>query len=183
MNSRLRAGFNLVEAAIVLGVIGLVIGGIWVAAAAVQENYRQSKTLEQVLSIASNLTQVYKGIPITSTSFLSDTSNSGIWGSVFPVDMVVSNSIRTPYNSLLSLRITNTRSAVFGINFSRVSQCASLAPRLYAGIKHLQTSADAFMTANDGLPLDTPSAAATSCQTEFNNNGSADISFSITIPN
>ncbi len=30
-------GFNLVEAAIVLGVVGLVIGGIWVAAASVSE--------------------------------------------------------------------------------------------------------------------------------------------------
>ncbi len=37
-----RKDFNLVEAAIVLGVIGLVIGGIWVAAASVQrENRRQ----------------------------------------------------------------------------------------------------------------------------------------------
>lgn len=32
-----RRGFNLIEAAIVLGVIGLVIGGIWVAAAAIND--------------------------------------------------------------------------------------------------------------------------------------------------
>lgn len=35
---RLRLGFNLIEAAIVLGVVGLVIGGIWVAASAVRNN-------------------------------------------------------------------------------------------------------------------------------------------------
>lgn len=34
----LRHGFNLIEAAIVLAVVGLVIGGIWVAAATVREN-------------------------------------------------------------------------------------------------------------------------------------------------
>lgn len=33
-----RKGFNLVEAAIVLGVVGLVIGGIWIAAAKVRES-------------------------------------------------------------------------------------------------------------------------------------------------
>jgi hypothetical protein len=38
-----RRGFNLIEAAIVLGVIGLVIGGIWVAAAAVTENRRKGQ--------------------------------------------------------------------------------------------------------------------------------------------
>jgi len=30
-----QSGFNLIEAAIVLGVVGLVIGGIWIAAASV----------------------------------------------------------------------------------------------------------------------------------------------------
>jgi len=40
----LRKGFNLVEAAIVLGVVGLVIGGIWVAASSVAENQRWQQT-------------------------------------------------------------------------------------------------------------------------------------------
>lgn len=35
-----KYAFSLIEAAIVLGVVGLVIGGIWVAAAAVQETMR-----------------------------------------------------------------------------------------------------------------------------------------------
>lgn len=37
-------GFNLIEAAIVLGIVGLVIGGIWVAAAAVNDHYKWQKT-------------------------------------------------------------------------------------------------------------------------------------------
>lgn len=53
---RCRAsGFNLIEAAIVLGVVGLVIGGIWVAAAAVMESNRQSQTLKDILTITENL--------------------------------------------------------------------------------------------------------------------------------
>lgn len=40
-SSRLRHGFNLIETAIVLAVVGLVIGGIWVAATAVNDAYKQ----------------------------------------------------------------------------------------------------------------------------------------------
>lgn len=46
-----RKGFNLIESAIVLAVVGLVIGGIWVAAAAVSENMKISRTESAILEI------------------------------------------------------------------------------------------------------------------------------------
>lgn len=46
-----RMGFSLVEAAIVLAVVGGVVGAIWVAAATVIENHRVNKTVEQSLMI------------------------------------------------------------------------------------------------------------------------------------
>ncbi len=39
-----RRGFSLIEAAVVLGVVGLVIGGIWVAAAAVNDRLKWKQT-------------------------------------------------------------------------------------------------------------------------------------------
>lgn len=50
-NQKNRA-FSLIESAIVLGVVGLIIGGIWLAASTVQENLRISKTVEGILFIA-----------------------------------------------------------------------------------------------------------------------------------
>jgi hypothetical protein len=44
-------GFNLIEAAIVLGVVGLVIGGIWVAASAVKDRLDFSELQKGVLQI------------------------------------------------------------------------------------------------------------------------------------
>lgn len=46
-----KSGFNLIEAAIVLGVVGLVVGGIWSAASSVIENRRISKFTEDILLI------------------------------------------------------------------------------------------------------------------------------------
>lgn len=43
-------GFNLVEAAIVLGVVGLVIGGIWVAASAVRLELKTNQIFTGILA-------------------------------------------------------------------------------------------------------------------------------------
>lgn len=59
--TRQKRGFNLVEAAIVLGIVGLVIGGIWVAASNVMHNQRVAQlkadivqTINRTRSIAHN---------------------------------------------------------------------------------------------------------------------------------
>ena len=50
-----KRGFSLIEAAIVLAVVGLVIGGIWVAAAAMYETYKVNKTVEGIFTTARNI--------------------------------------------------------------------------------------------------------------------------------
>jgi type II secretory pathway pseudopilin PulG len=51
-HSRRRRGFNLVEAAIVLGVVGLVIGGIWVTASALNSKRYVNEAASLVLFLA-----------------------------------------------------------------------------------------------------------------------------------
>ena len=46
-----RMGFNLIEAAIVLAVVGGVIGGIWYSAAKFYEDYKVGKTEERIMQI------------------------------------------------------------------------------------------------------------------------------------
>ena len=48
-------GFNLIEAAIVLGVIGLVIGGIWIASAAVSDRVAANRTATGLVQAVSAL--------------------------------------------------------------------------------------------------------------------------------
>lgn len=53
-----RKGFSLIEAAIVLGVVGLVIGGIWGAASAVSYQYQKQRFFDGFLTIRG-LTENY----------------------------------------------------------------------------------------------------------------------------
>src|ERR1700733_12022724 len=54
-----KRGFTLTEIAIVLGIIGLILGAIWVAAAAVYTNMRTSKTTTELLDIVQNVRAMY----------------------------------------------------------------------------------------------------------------------------
>lgn len=76
-----RRGFNLIEAAIVLGVVGLVIGGIWAAAASVQSNMRISKTSAGVLTVVENAKKLFAGHDVGYMTSLFGTAgwNMGIF--------------------------------------------------------------------------------------------------------
>jgi len=52
-------GFTLTEIAIVLGIIGLILGAIWVAAANVYNNLRITKATTELLEIAQNVRSLY----------------------------------------------------------------------------------------------------------------------------
>lgn len=54
-----RRGFNLIEAAIVLGVVGLVVAGVWVAAAAISER-REINNAKEFILYAQGLALKYR---------------------------------------------------------------------------------------------------------------------------
>ncbi len=57
--ARAMRGFTLTEAAIVLGIVGLILGGVWVAAASVYTNLRISRASEQLLSVVQGVRALY----------------------------------------------------------------------------------------------------------------------------
>src|SRR5580698_8781109 len=80
-----RRGFTLTEIAIVLGIVGLILGAIWVAAAAVYNNLRISHANTQILQTAQAIRTLYA---TQNTVTAGDITPSIITAGAVPKDMV-----------------------------------------------------------------------------------------------
>jgi len=85
--TRIRRGFTLTEIAIVLGVVGLVLGGIWAAAATVYNNQKAAKAAGQVLTILNAYKALY-GNRQLDVATLTDDTCAGVNAGFFPADML-----------------------------------------------------------------------------------------------
>lgn len=63
-------GFTLTELAIVLGIVGLILGAVWVAAAEVYHQWRVTTLERQIMQTVSNAKLLYKG-QLSNSSFSS----------------------------------------------------------------------------------------------------------------
>ncbi len=79
---RATKGFTLTEAAIVLGIVGLILGAIWVAAAAVYSNMRVQTANKQLITIVQNVRSLYASSTTMDGAQMADLVRAG----VFPSD-------------------------------------------------------------------------------------------------
>ncbi|HEU0117108.1 MAG TPA: type 4 pilus major pilin [Alphaproteobacteria bacterium] len=86
-----QSGFSLLEMAIVLTVIGVVLGGIWVLAVYAWERTRQERVAEEITSTVRNTRAYYAGQASVSGSFTTLAATLGA-ANVFPGDMLRINS-------------------------------------------------------------------------------------------
>ena len=147
MKSRVRSkrGFTLTEIAIVLGIIGLILGAIWVAASAVYNNLRVSKATTELLQIAQAVRSMYatsSTVDATADMTYSATGTHAvgagttyIQASIFPSDMVspvgspvTSYTIQDPWSGdadIVSAKAT-VASDSFAVDFDKVPQSACI---------------------------------------------------------
>ncbi len=131
-------GFSLIEAAIVLAVVGAVIGTIWWAAAAVSENWKVNKTVEDLLLTVRNIQgfisfrdaeAIDGGNIVVITSTLRDAD-------VFPKDWVSGNTVTDPFGKSVAVR--SYYSSMFMISFNAPRQiCSNLLVKISSlGVVH-----------------------------------------------
>ncbi len=118
-----QAGFNLIEAAIVLGIVGLIVGGIWAAAASAYENMRQQAASKNLLSLAQNVRGFYAQNPADSID--TDVENLFSLG-LLPADMVVgtagAHTLRHQWGGAVTLSDTSASGlASFSITFTKMN--------------------------------------------------------------
>jgi len=93
-----KKGFTLTEIAIVLGIIGLILGAIWVAAASVYNNQRINQANTAVLQVLQGIRTLYSqqaSIPGGAQDITDKMVNAGI----VPTNLVVTGTatMRTPW--------------------------------------------------------------------------------------
>ncbi len=115
-----EAGFNLIEAAIVLGIVGLIVGGIWAAAASAYENMRQQTASKNLLAFAQNVRSFYANSGVTAI----DTSvANGITQGLVPPDMRSGTAAISPWATAITLD-TGTIAGIntFGVLFTGLTR-------------------------------------------------------------
>ena len=96
LNNSYKKGFNLVEAAIVLGVVGLVIGGIWAAASTVSENQKVAEAKAGIGSACENFKNLYAGQSYPN-ALLNISHAQAQSFSIFPSNWLVNNRLAPPW--------------------------------------------------------------------------------------
>lgn len=73
-----RRGMSLIEMAIVMGIVGAALGGIWVATSTVNEKNRVEDTKEGVELIVANLKNLPTTYLHTDDTFISNSTGQGV---------------------------------------------------------------------------------------------------------
>ncbi len=89
-----RRGFTLTEIAIVLGIIGLILGAIWIAASGVSSANQTRQATAEVTQILTNYRKLYAthGVDMADNT---DVTCLGITAGFFPPEMVPSGATCT----------------------------------------------------------------------------------------
>ena len=183
-------GFNLIEAAIVLGIVGLVVGGIWVAATSVYANLRTKQATDQLLQIAQSMRSLY-ATQVNAANAAAVNITTSV-ATVFPADMLRVNpptaagdtlnpwSANGGANVMIGHAAANATTFFIGYGSVPRSACVDLISRNsgISGLTGITVSSKAAaaaialaVTAPAGtavtLPA-TPVNAATACSNAFN---------------
>ena len=132
--------FSLIEAAIVLGIIGLVIGGIWIAANAIGTRRKQAEFIEGLLYMTSTISQIWPkniALPTPGNSPGLGVYNAlAISAKAVPENWISSDTvIRDPWGSAVNIDFGTSWGAAYNvwiIEFSSITQtdCYALVKQL-----------------------------------------------------
>jgi prepilin-type N-terminal cleavage/methylation domain-containing protein len=129
-----RRGFTLTEIAIVLGIIGLILGAIWVAAGQVYTNLRVNSSSRDVLSLAQAVRTLYANQGQMDNGFTCPPApcNAIVNSGVVPADLIntATTSLQDAWGGTVTFTAAttiNTAGDSFVVDLSNVPQAACVA--------------------------------------------------------
>jgi prepilin-type N-terminal cleavage/methylation domain-containing protein len=127
--SRHRKGFSLTELAIVLGIAGVLMGSIWVAASGIYSNRRQSRANVQLMTIVQNIRLSHVGRPTIAAAAAVDLTDLMIQSGMLPPDALESGATKGPWpgSSIHIYSSTTTQAGdAFEIQFRNIPSFACI---------------------------------------------------------
>ena len=129
-------GFTLTEIAIVLGIVGIILGAIWAAAGTVYSNNRTKEASTEVLTIIGNWQSVYGGRRVDIGDW-TDITAATITNKFMPSQMVqstVPSQGFSPWNGYVFVYSVQSWNAI-AVQYGTLSQsaCSNFANALAMG--------------------------------------------------
>ena len=177
-----RKGFSLVEAAIVLGVVGLVVGGIWVSAAKFYEDYKVNKTVNDITLIVKKIQGLISIADDFALGNLYVLTNTVLQAGAFPKDWIDGSTVKNPFGGNVMIQnFSNPSNPRFDFRLYNVptSACIQLISKVSAlnsrdgvsgnyssyGLGYIQVYNDSTQAwATSSFPV-TPDQAESGCKT------------------
>lgn len=181
-------GFNLIEAAIVLGIIGLVIGGIWIAASEAGQSRKINKTIEGLVTTVKNVQQLISARDAETIGYSISITNTLNAAKAFPANWIMSStSVQSEYGGIGVTNYITPSRFDFTMRGFPAPDCITLIVRLtniqvtsggrasYStgiglGLIQVVTTAGALLGNVTTFPA-TPAQAAAICVDPSNKNG------------
>lgn len=138
-NARTCRAFSLIEAAIVLGVVGVVIGGIWAAASAVNESLKINRMTNDIIESISKIQLAFSIKDAEEIIATEPVPEIPVMTAVralelLPKDWIWLNSYRvvTPFGGRVYLYFVNTATTRAALRLSDInrSHCIKLVSKL-----------------------------------------------------
>ena len=126
-----QLGFNLIEASLVLGIVGLVIGGIFAAWGTVASQQRVRKAADMTTVIVGQIRTAYAArttFDTTDTASGATFTQALVEANLIPVDYLVNNSVRNPWggNVLITPDTTGMNVSYSAINEADCKKLANM---------------------------------------------------------
>jgi len=122
-----RRAFTLTELSIVLGVIGLVLGGIWVAAGQAYNAQKATKAAGQVQQILAGYRKMFGNRRVdTGAGVMVNVTQIGINAGYFPSDMVDGGVVTSPWGNPVVVWGLQDSNGIF-ISYYSIPQSACIA--------------------------------------------------------
>jgi len=98
-------GFTLLEATIVLAILGIVVAGIWIASASAINSQKRKHLSEQVITTVTNVRDYLKNVDVPPTTTLLTANIQGL--GLFPADSIRSGTTINAYGGLFAAQASN----------------------------------------------------------------------------